>query len=420
MKTENLIEIMDSVGTRNIYKAYKAAYLGKGRPEGCPEKFWESIKIWENFNEVNDNDKSVFELDKESAENQIKENQSGMKQKYLQDSLKLAKDHDKLIGGSKEAKKDVEVAKQRIKESESGADMDYLQAKKDLATKYDEDYKKSTENMSEDKRKNMEISQKDFNKLMAAMNKLNKHFSEEDEKEVKDEVVESETVENEDVEDEDVDSETNEDSEEEDTVEIELPTDIADAIREALDEADEDEDETDEEVVEEDEEEAVEDEEDNEEVEEEEESESAEEEFSEKFYKFSETITETIENLDKKADKLADEIQDKAEEKVVEFSKKDFIKFAESITSTIETLADRLNAIEVPQKNEITKDLSKLEETADDYEEEFVTKSDEVTTPCPECGKDPCECPTTPAPVADETPANFSKRYEGIKNFLSM
>jgi len=427
MKTESLIETMDSVGTRNIYKAYKAAFLGKGKPSNCPDKFWENIKVWDNFSDVNNEDKSVFELDKESADQQIKENQSGMKQKYLQDALKLAKDNDKLVGGSKEAKKDVEIMKERIKEAQSGKDMEYLNKKRDLAAKYEEDYKKqSTENMSEkDKRKNMEISQKDFNKLMSAMNKINKHFAEDEEEKVEDEVVEDENEEVSEDESEDAEVETEEEVDanaEEETETIELPTDVADAIRAALDEADEDEDEeSDEEVVEEDEEVAEDEDEENEEVEDEEESESETEEFSEKFYKFSEAITETIENLDKKADKLADEIQENAEDKVIEFSKKDFIKFAESITNTIEGLAERLNAIEIPVKNEVTKDLSNLENTADDYEEEFVTKSDEETPEnpvCPECNQEPCVCPTDP--VANDTPENFSKRYANVKDFLTL
>ena len=392
---------------------------------------------------------------KETQEEQAELQSTSNSKQLYENIIKVAEKHKKsLIGGkgSQKATDDIAKYKEKIANLDSpkraADDKAYLKEKQDTIDKFVpggdtvhndpgklaaikdkvSNIKIFSNNYNGDDK--MEISRKDLTKIMSAMKTINKHFAEEEvEAENEDEVVDSqvETTEA------DEDSEVEDKTEEETKVEtIELPEDVADAIREALDESKLDEDE------------------DNED-EDESESESEEEDFSEddyaadvdedgdteedfcgetedfsedadveSFYKFSEAITETIENLNKKVSKISGKAMDDANAYIENFSEVDFRNFAEAVTDTLANISarvDMLNA-KVTNKDEVTTNIDSLEQTADNYEKEFITKSNE------------------PAPVessvlvqnndagvvanAQFSETNGMDHYNKVKNFLGL
>jgi uncharacterized protein YukE len=283
----------------------------------------------------------------------------------------------------------------------------------------------------------MEISKKDLTKIMSAMKTITKHFAEEDEAKAQkeDEVTDDET--------------TTEDDVSTENVVFELPEDVAqammDSLNDGIEEAESTEDEDDEstEVETEEDDDTDVDEDDDTDVDEDEDIEDTEDdeateedmcgdgEFCEgnfsynDFYDFTEEVTDSIENMNKKIDKLSDEIGGKYEDEFVEqFSEKDFLKFSETVSQALDNIEKRISMLETEtHKDEVTTDIDNLQETADDYEDQFITKTtdenvettdeqvvDETSAALPEVAD------TETAPVAD---AQFSKRYEAVKNFLS-
>ena len=362
------------------------------------------------------------------------------KKKYYETLKKVADKHNGLhgLGGSKLAEADRELYKEKEKElgKEKSREKDkkYLDEKK----KAIEDFKSTLENNKTNANEQeasitsepvnasehyngddkMEISRKDLTKIMSAMKTINKHFAEDD---AEDGVVESQ------VETTDEDSEVEDKTEEAKVETIELPEDVADAIREALDESKLDEDE------------------------EKDESESEEEDFSEddyaadvdedgdteedfcgetedfsedadveSFYKFSEAITETIENLNKKVSKLSGKAMDDANAYIENFSEVDFRNFAEAVTDTLANISarvDMLNA-KVTNKDEVTTNIDSLEQTADNYEKEFITKSDE-----PSSVESNVLVQNNDASVvanAQFSETNGMDHYNKVKNFLGL
>lgn len=344
--------------------------------------------------------KNIWDEDLEQAEKQLGDKTlESRKKSYINDAKKAAKAAAKDIGpikGSDKAKQDLyrlEIAEQNLNNKKDEA---YLEKKKQLAETYQQQTESQQVNASEFGDSKMEISKKDLTKIMAAMKTINKHFAEEEETEVEDQVAE--------------DTDTGVEEEEKEVKTFELPADIADAVREALEEG----------KVEEAEDEEDDDEEEDEEVEE---TESEEEDFSEEldsFYQFSEALTETIENLNKKAEKISKETQNAAEEFIDNFSMKEFRNFAESVSEALENISNRVNILneKVAHKDEITTNLNNLEQTGDDYEKEFVTKSDEPST----AAEDVVVQNEDVGVIAN---AQFSEiedpaRYDKVKDFLSL
>lgn len=496
MTTEYLINALDKIGARFVCKAYKYAYHGAGKPKGFPESFWEKIKIWENFSEKSEDNieiKSDYDLDAEAATKRIEDAKKGNKKKYLDDAMKLAKKYNEK---SNDAKSDTVSLNEKLKSVATNSDLKYNEEKKKLAEKYkSQNFNASYKNGDN----TMEISQKDLKKIMKAMNTINKHFAEEVEDDLAeenaenseeemttielpseiaeavkmalesgdsdDESEEDEDVDEEEVEDEesDEDDESEEDEEseddesEEEMATIELPVEIAEAVKEAFESCEnceEDEDDESEDDYEE----------------ESEEDEEVEENFSRKsrhfannmgycegcnekvkvvkgkcvhcgeyvsadnmsfsmksFYRFAETVTDTIEHLNKKVNKLATEIQDAANEKTIQFSKKDFYRFAETVTETIENIAEKVEQLESNvEKKEITKDISNLTDSFNDADD-FLTSSDEKEVK-DEVIVDNMDNEDAPIYAGTENvdsvdmpvDEQFSKRYNNIKNFLTL
>ena len=427
---KNKINVEDIENAINQYlETNSLAVFNKftGKCKGCEPYGEKDLGDAINSGDLNHIAKIVSKLSNfDAKEDEAKETQeeqaelqstSNSKQLY-ENIIKVAEKHKKaLIGGkgSQKATDDIAKYKEKIANLDSpkraADDKAYLKEKQDTIDKFVpggdtvhndpgklaaikdkmSNIKIFSNNYNGDDK--MEISRKDLTKIMSAMKTINKHFAEEEEAENEDEVVDSQ------VETTDEDSEVEDKTEETKVETIELPEDVADAIREALDESkldDEDEDNEDAEAEDEDE----------------SESESEEEDFSEddyaadvdedgdteedfcgdtcfsedadveSFYKFSEAITETIENLNKKVSKISGKAMDDANAYIENFSEVDFRNFAEAATDTLANISarvDMLNA-KVTNKDEVTTNIDSLEQTADNYEKEFITKSDEPSS----------------------------------------
>lgn len=439
-ESNNLDEFKDFVGKISGLKPYGEEELGKAINEGN----WESVRKilygFTNFDDTPtdenkepenpDEQQDLWDIDAKNADENLNDKTKvEAERKYLKKQIDNAHKHAKDISvgplkkkGSMDAKRDEWKFKKELQSLSTAADDKYNESKKELAEQGKEDYEKAKQTNHSEKRieGNMEISKKDLNKIMAAMRTINKHFAEEQVAEDQNEEVESQ------VEDTtDTTAEEDEGSDKTMTV-VELPDDVADAIRDALDKANE---------VEEDDSPAEDDTEDENFSEDDTEEEDfcgdeedfcgdgdCEEDFSdnEELYEFSEAITETIENLNKKANKLAGKLEEDSNRFVTEFSMKEFRQFAESVTETLEAISARVDALAAKtNKNEITKNLDNLKKTGDDMEEKFITKAEDK----------PVSAAVGAAIVQnpEASSANFSEitttdedeaKYKAIKEFL--
>lgn len=362
--------------------------------------------------------------DKENLKNSEQEKQLYKALKENADKNKPGVMGDKLGKGSKLAAKDSLKYEQKIKEASNTnrakQDDAYLDSKKEILNTFkpkelsDEGlkdklkaWKADHKIFSELRGNKMEISKKDIEKLMSAMKTVQNFAAEK----IEDQVEETESPA---VEDEEKDAEN---------VVVEMPEDVAETIREALNTALDEEPEEDDEDGESESEEEDFSEDDMEDEDAEVDDTESEEDFCgdsenfsvRSFYEFSKAITETIENLNKKADKLAGREISGAEEFIENFSAQEFRSFAESVTEALENINTRVAMLDskVANKEEVTTNIDTLNKIANDYEDNFITKSDEdmtkETDPIvqnPECG------------VVEN--AQFSQRYENVKNFLSL
>lgn len=395
LETNNLSSLRDFVGNCKGLAPYGETELGDVINSGDFDIVAKLLNRMSNFSTV--------------AEDELKETEDELGNKdhlkFLDDKIKNAEEYAKKQGlkgpKSKKAVTDLEKFKEEKESYAQGDEKEYLEKKKDIQEKEVAKEKEKSNNSeqlnaSENRGNKMEISKKDLTKIMSAMKTINKHFAEEAEDQVAEDQVEETT-------DEDETTET----EEQPIQVVELPEDVANALREALDETSENDD------VEEDEDEETSDDEDIEEESEEVDM-CGDSNFSnmEEFYEFSEAITDTIANLNKKADKLAKESIDAAGDFIENFSASEFRAFADSVTATLENIAARVDMLDSKvTKNEVTTDIDNLKKTGDDMEDKFITKSDELKV------EPIVENPE--ASVAES--AQFSENhYKTVKDFLSL
>jgi len=413
--TETILGMVRSHGASKFIGAVKSAMFNGNKPNDIRSREWFMLQRGiKNFDDSKSETTpaSAWDEDKENIDKKTKELDNSADLKAYYENVKAVADKNK---DSKLAKSEKQIADEKSKEvggakyqKEVAADKKFLNDKKEMIDKFKETLAEKYKNYSNTNNgdKTMDISKKDLTKIMSAMKTIQRHFSEDDEDEVN-EVATTESV-------DDADSE-------EENIVVELPEDVALALREALNDdidnqtsTDTDTDDVDVDVEDVDvgvDEDVDVDEGDGEEV-------VVTACGTDDFYRFSEAITDSIEKLNKKATQIANSVVDGYEKDYIEeFSVKDFRAFAESVSQTLENIAARVENIETKAGDDgkITTDLDPLKETGDDYEENFIAKVDEST----DIANDSIvEQPETSVIAVGKT-FSESNRYQKVKNFLS-
>lgn len=437
INTGNIEFLRKYVGKIKGAEPFDEPDLGTAINDGDFGKVAELVSRYTTFSDTDNTTPSYIEEDlKQTAADTAAAGDTKTKKEYLETLKKTADDNKKLIGGSKKAAADSEKYKQAIKDigkkaaKEAEKDKEYLKKK----AKAIETFKNKLNNPEQDKKQqeakqqqeqqsapntekseksikidngvnfNMNITRKDLNNIMSTLKTINKHFAE-DEAEVVDEKPAA-----------------NDDKVVKVNV-VEIDDSIRDLIKDAAMEAHEQSDENFSEYD---------DVADDNEIDYDEEIESGDysddddavtdENFSE-FYDFANTIVDSINSIVKAQDKISKQLDEASKTAIKTFSQMDnFSTFAAEAVGTINNIASRVHELSASKPSEpVTKNLTKIKDAGDNYEQEFIHKADDKKMKAEDVAID------NKLGMSIDKIATFSEnvnkkdadRYNKVKDFLS-